>query len=108
MVIKQPFSAHENPIVPRGLAWGFLFGDIMKRKIHTYTVSGHEFLSDVQTDLPHDQIFREVLGGTEKIVQIGNTCFLKENIAAIIIEDLEEKPCDPCLDSISNPLKLEA
>lgn len=81
----------------------------MKRKIHTYTVSGHEFLSEVHTDLPHDQIFREVLGGTEKIVQIGNTCFFKENIAALVIEDLaEEKPCEPCLDNISNPSKLEA
>ena len=78
----------------------------MKRKIHTYTVSGHEFISEVTTDLPHDQIFREVLGGTEKIVQVGNTCFVKENIATLVIEDLQE--CEPCLDNISNPSKLEA
>ncbi len=78
----------------------------MKKKIHTYTVSGHQFDSDVTTELNNDQIFREMLGGIEKIFQIGNTCFMKENVAAIVIEDIAMEP--ECSTDISNPSKLEA
>lgn len=83
----------------------------MKKKIHTYTVSGHEFLSDVVTEMPNEKIFEEMIGGTQKVFQIGNTCFIRDNIAAIVVEDVAEepKPCeDACSNPISNPLKLEA
>lgn len=62
----------------------------MNKKIGFYTVGGFYFSSMIKGEISYDQIFEDLLTGKNELIQVANMCFVKKNIAGIVIEDVEE------------------
>jgi hypothetical protein len=66
------------------------------KRINIYTVGGHHFISEMKTEASDDDIFNDLLGGTKQCFQILNMCFVRSNVAALVIEDVirdtQERP----------------
>lgn len=63
-----------------------------KVEIHIYTTGGFCQSFGIEGVATDDEIVSDLLGGKCEVIKLDRSCFVKANISAVVLKDVQETP----------------